>query len=317
MTYPGLDVLRGIAAIAIVGRHLGLFPTTKAASALLHFTDTGVAVFGTISGFLLASSLTDRPVGIGAFICKRAKRLLPMYFFWSLVYIVLTMVYDILFDGGTIGAKFTQWGFWRAAILTGNASNHLWFLIWLFYWSVLLRLVWPVVKRPYVALPLCLVSLWSAAFGAGDFNYYAMRLLAFLLLGIFMFSVQPFLRRVSIGVWLFCGGLACVGHFLLSTWNTKFLWDAFVVVSVLSLACGQSFSAGLIGWWLGHVSLGVYLIHPLFAVGCAFVAKRFFEAPYNLLLLFLDWSLVVLLSCVSVIVMKKFSRRFVWLEQIC
>lgn len=316
MKYIGLDLLRGIAAIAIVGRHLGLFPTTKAASALLHFTDTGVAVFGTISGFLLASSLTDRPVGVWAFIGKRAKRLLPMYFFWSLVYVVLTMFYDILFDGGAIGAKFTHWGFWRSVILTGNASNHLWFLIWLFYWSVLLRLVWPVVKRPYVALPLCLVSLWSAAFGAGDFNYYAIRLLAFLLLGIFMFSVQPFLRRVSIGIWLFCGGLACVGHFLLSTWNTKFLWDAVLTIFVVQVFLRVDWGQSNVCRFVGDNSLALYLIHPAVAVGMACVVRMFSRNPYSATVIVIDWILVVAVSYAVIVLLRKKLLTSAWQKMV-
>lgn len=89
---PGLDLLRGIAILAVVSFHgfyylVPAFPWhNRLAAALFHLTGfgwTGVNLFFTLSGFLITGNLIDsdgRPNYYSRFYIRRALRILPAYF---------------------------------------------------------------------------------------------------------------------------------------------------------------------------------------------------------------------------------------------
>jgi peptidoglycan/LPS O-acetylase OafA/YrhL len=89
---PGLDLLRGVAILAVVFFH-GFYyvaPTfpwhNRFAAALFHLTSfgwTGVNLFFTLSGFLITGNLIDsegKPNFYSRFYIRRALRILPAYF---------------------------------------------------------------------------------------------------------------------------------------------------------------------------------------------------------------------------------------------
>ena len=89
---PGVDLLRGLAILAVIVFHgfsysVPLFPWhNKLAEALFHLTSfgwTGVNLFFTLSGFLITGNLIDsedKPNFYSRFYIRRALRILPAYF---------------------------------------------------------------------------------------------------------------------------------------------------------------------------------------------------------------------------------------------
>jgi peptidoglycan/LPS O-acetylase OafA/YrhL len=96
---PALDALRAVGAIAVVACHVG-FNTGATGQGywggLLARLDSGVAIFFSLSGFLLfrpfalaAATGRGRP-GVGRYLWKRALRILPAY--WAAVAAYLLLV---------------------------------------------------------------------------------------------------------------------------------------------------------------------------------------------------------------------------------
>ena len=98
--------------------------------------DFNVGLFAAVSGFLMCGSKGGD--GWLEYVGKRARRLLPTYFFWSAVFILATVTFDLLLDGGRLNPKYGTWTFWGKVVFAGDASTHLWFLACLFYVQVLL-----------------------------------------------------------------------------------------------------------------------------------------------------------------------------------
>jgi peptidoglycan/LPS O-acetylase OafA/YrhL len=138
--HPGLDALRAAAAVAVVSIHTTLGPENASFWPALsfrdrfanHFADSlsrfAVAAFVATSFFLLARSLEGRPAPYGEVVRKRARRILPAYLFWSVLY----MLVQGLRQGG-VRAGFSwmgRWDLWLKALVLGIPPNmyHLWFL---------------------------------------------------------------------------------------------------------------------------------------------------------------------------------------------
>ena len=89
----GLDGLRGLAALAVVGFHVWLYARLVPSAAMTGFADhvwsagrLGLVLFFALSGFLLygqwvrAALGGARPPRIGAYLARRAARILPAYY---------------------------------------------------------------------------------------------------------------------------------------------------------------------------------------------------------------------------------------------
>ena len=98
-----IDALRGVAALSVVlfhaieGKHIPALQAAMPAWLLwiIEHGHLGVAIFFVISGFVIALSLNDRPVGLattGRFMLRRSIRIDPPY--W--VAIVMAIAYSVL-----------------------------------------------------------------------------------------------------------------------------------------------------------------------------------------------------------------------------
>ena len=108
--FPGLDTLRAVASIAVVGTHTSFWAgyygngTLGAATQRL---EVGVAIFFVLSGFLLgfpyvAAVRTGQPHdSVGRYFWKRALRILPVY--WIAVVAALVLLVD------NRGEPFHRW----------------------------------------------------------------------------------------------------------------------------------------------------------------------------------------------------------------
>lgn len=116
--YPGVQVLRGFAALLVVVQHAGFFAAQTAGANLtdlvkIDFGTLGVLMFFTISGFVIG---LNRHLGTAEFITRRALRIYPAYwaayalsallvlivgkqtgFSWSAFFLLPSRGYPVLF----------------------------------------------------------------------------------------------------------------------------------------------------------------------------------------------------------------------------
>lgn len=314
MRLVGIDVLRGVAAFGIVGCHLLLAPRTSGGDLITALCDFNVGLFAAVSGFLMCGNKGDD--GWLGYVGKRARRLLPTYFFWSAVFILATVSFDLLLDGGRLNPKYGTVAFWGRVVFLGDASTHLWFLSCLFYVQILL---WPVfricTKRWHGMMWIMLGALlaWMATLSPMCFfNRYPLRLAAFLITG---FGVGCLLRSGLLG--------ACRKQ-------KSVMWCVAVIVLALHVTSGQMIPGFIKDWlavgpvlltfvgWkiereravklavvLGATSLGVYLVHPLVTRALSVVAGRLVQPPFSVWVVLGDWVLAWGLSLVVAAVMRR------------
>src|SRR4051812_36327478 len=86
--YPALDGIRGLAVLLVFLNHCLSLPPTSAVNRALNNVSTsgwiGVDLFFVLSGFLITGILLrakGHPHYFRNFICRRALRIFPLYFF--------------------------------------------------------------------------------------------------------------------------------------------------------------------------------------------------------------------------------------------
>jgi peptidoglycan/LPS O-acetylase OafA/YrhL len=96
---PELDGLRGVAILLVLVGHYFAVPGTGAASLLngywFRLGWTGVDLFFVLSGFLIGGILLqvrDSPNYFKTFYARRFFRIIPLYYAWILIYIVLSII---------------------------------------------------------------------------------------------------------------------------------------------------------------------------------------------------------------------------------
>lgn len=308
--YYGLNILRGIAAFGIVGCHLCLSPRTSGGDWVTTLCDFNVGLFAAISGFCMSQTKS----GIG-YVSKRAARLLPIYFFWSAIYIVATSLFDLILDGGALNARYYSLSNWLSVVFCGNAATHLWFLISLFYGQVLLCLSNVALQRigddakNVILGVVSLLLLGVSVCGHNWWCYYPIRLISFLVLGFALRSVR---KDVFWGA-LVCAVIMAAVHICCRGAVHGFIRDYLLVVPTLLLFVSSRFTDNKVASFLATTSMGVYLVHPLFARGLSFVVIRLFAAPYNAFIVVGEWVLVWLLSLLFAILLTRLpiANRFV------
>ena len=176
--YFGLDWLRGVSAFFIVGCHIGLIDRTPMGTALTHFCDLNVGVFAAISGFLLQKSLMKVKLSsVWEVVCKRIKRLLPVYLVWTLFYCLVRVVVS----KGDFNVP------WCHVIFGGGSACTLWFLINLLYAQIAICILSSkmrhVFNSPWLTFIGALACLIFSIAYHGYLGYYTTRLCSFVLLG--------------------------------------------------------------------------------------------------------------------------------------
>lgn len=309
--FHGLDWLRGIAAFGIVGCHLGLSPRTLCGEWVTALCNFNVGLFAALSGFLMA------PGGEG-YVKKRARRILPTYLVWSAFYIAATAVFDLVLDGGHLNERYYSLSNWLDVLFCGSAATHLWFLISLFYAQVFFHEVCVVLgksgkdggKTKWLIGFASVVLLYCSITWQNWWCLYPIRLMSFLLLG---HLTRGFVRRDRFFLPLVIVGAMLLFHLGMRNLIPGFLRDYLLTVPVIMFFASDRFKDSGFFTFLAATSMGVYLIHPLFARAASFAVARFVSSPYNAFVVLGEWMAIWVMSIavVAVIMRIPVMARFV------
>lgn len=307
----GIDVLRGIAAFGIVGCHLLLLPMSNAGRSLTSFCDMNVGVFAALSGYLMATGLKGT---WGDYVQKRVSRIVPAYFSWTCIYLLVTAFFQYLGDGA-VKPRYVEPIWWVRVFFWGSAATHLWFLASLLYAQILMAALAPRLRKGLwfvLSLPMIALSIWSTNW----YVTYPLRLLAFLMLGYGMsgFRKDGIFRHRKV-LWS-AVGLGLFLHFVHWPFRSGFLKDWVAVIPILLLFA--SFKGDMTGHWgklgsiLGQTSMGVYLIHPLFTKAFGIGIRRTFAAPYGVVPVVADWLISWVAAFLFAIILLRW-KKLSWL----
>lgn len=305
--YYGLDLIRGIAAFGIVGCHLGLSQRTSGGAWVTALCNFNVGLFAVISGFLMNSGTK----GLGEYVRKRARRILPTYLVWSLVYVVATAVFDLVLDGGHLNERYYSLSSWVQVLFCGSAATHLWFLICLFYSQVILTGVnvvmeWMKLQNVAKKMVLGVASVALLVCSVSFSNWcclYPVRLMAFLILG--------YLLKDLVKTNGFCLPLAGVVfmlaiHLGLHGALPGFVRDYLLAIPVVMFFISNRFRKRDCSTLLAVTSMGVYLIHPLVARSGSLLVSKIIEPPYDAPVVICDWIAVWIMSFIACVVLRRF-----------
>lgn len=303
MRYTSIDLLRGIAAFGIIGCHLSLAPRTSAGTFVTSLCDFNVGLFASLAGFFMC--------GVGnwndyfSYIKKRIFRLLPIYIFWSMVFVVLTAVFDLLLDGGCLNTRYFSSEFWLSVVFKGGGATHLWFLICLLYAQVIMALPFGKFNREWQGALWIIIGgavLCGAVTIGGWYGTYPLRLFAFLMTGYgIRLLVIPNIDKIK----RFSGLILAVAfvvlglHVAMCDVVHRFYKDWLAVFPVLIGVASvevKSIRVSKIAAILGATSMGVYLLHPLVTRGLSVFVTRQITAPYSVIVVIGGWVLVWVIS---------------------
>lgn len=290
---------------------LGAYPVNKLSGGF------GVALFFIISGFLFANIKTTGTEW-AIFYVKRVFRVGPMFFFSSIIVILMTiylqrdnlMIQGSLnnllhwFDMGITGTK--------PDILGGKGSTFLnagvtWTLYWewAFYFSLPLVLL---IKRKFDNITFTLAFLFVCYYLSRDVDRYWIGFAAFFAVG---FLCRELVNYVKIKkVWLDIGAVisfaVCV--FVI---EDPFALSSVPLFGILFFCiCSGADIFGLLRFKgvvrLGEVSYSIYLIHGIFL----FVMNKFFFS-YSLPDVPLAYMSVATVTMVLMILASAFTYRYI------
>ena len=307
----GIDVLRGVAAFGIVGCHLSLFPRTTGGDLVISLCDFNVGVFAALAGFLMWGAK-----GIWReYATRRIKRLLPTYFVWTVVFILMTALFDLVYDGGQLNTRYSKVSFWVRVIFVGGSATHLWFIACLFYAQLALFKMFSYYDGKWQGL------MWIATGGfliSGStlspewFARYPLRLVAFLVTGygigccFHAGMFNGFLKRRSL-VWCVANGML-ITHVASRGVVHGFVRDWLAVGPVLLAFVGleiRSSRLQKVAAILGATSMGVYLVHPLVTRGLSVLVTRAFQPPYMAWIVLGEWIVAWLISFAVTVVLER------------
>ncbi len=308
-----LELLRGIAAFGIVGCHLSLSPTTDGAKALNLFCDMNVCLFALISGWCLAESELRRSTNgetFMSYVLRRAKRLLPVYTFWSVAFLLLGLLFDI-FVQHQINPKLQTGRFYLEVLFMGNASTHLWFLICLFYAQVILKLIICMARLRngwFWLVAGFLIMIWASQGGNNWLARYPVRLFAALISGYGLRGVQKESVRSVKFLWICPLVLVvCIMHWLTHGTVPVFIADLVTGLVILQCAIWVRLPERLsrAAEFSGQTSFGVFLVHPAFAAGIGVAVQRLFAGPFGVDIFLFYWVMTWLASIAMVLILQR------------
>lgn len=157
---PGVEALRGLAALAVVGFHmwaLTTLPRFPGYEIVVGLGVWAVDLFFLLSGFLLVQSFWERPrtQSLRQYYVRRVFRIVPAYYVCLALLFLLFADRDLLFSHTGLkqvaaNATFTQW-LSPTTASSLNVSGVFWTLsIEMFLYALLPLFAWAIARRPVV-----------------------------------------------------------------------------------------------------------------------------------------------------------------------
>ncbi len=149
--------LKAIAITAVVILHiLSLFPSSIYIShqyrwlfiLVNQMCRFSVPTFLILSGYGLSQKYLHQNLAPTLFLKARAKKLIPSYFLWSIIFIIIFQISNSWF--------YEDINFWKN-IFWGNADYHLYFIPLIFQFYLIFSFL-PKIKKKYQLLTLVLIS---------------------------------------------------------------------------------------------------------------------------------------------------------------
>ena len=305
-----VDLLRGIAAFGIVGCHLALSPITDGGWAVRALCDMNVGLFGALSGFLM----WERKAIGGTwkdYVLRRCRRLLPIYFTWTVVFLLSGLFFDMIIRHG-FNPKLMRVSFWPSAIFLGGTSTHLWFLVCLLYAQIIFKPLsgkmpgwcWFILGMGLVCVAAYNMDNWTCG--------YLVRLLAFLVTGYGLKDIHEkwnirYGRLPLVAISLLAVSLTVMAHYMFTSTIPGFIRDWLVAISILMLFIhiGVPMRLRRPCEFIGKTSLPVFLVHPLVAVVTGIIIRKIFSAPFGPAAVAVDWVACWLISFLIAIVLIR------------
>lgn len=153
MRIPGLDGLRALAILLVLGQHL------HAGGWIGYFQPNlgrlGVALFFALSGYLITGILLDNPRGLGRFYWRRSLRIFPAFYVYWVTLVILVALGLQSVSPLALFAAATYWINWLPAA-RGWSVQHLWSLAveeqFYLAWPLLMRWVGPRGAQVFIGL---------------------------------------------------------------------------------------------------------------------------------------------------------------------
>ena len=327
-----VDAIRGVAACAVVARHLffndSMGPRLEQIlplpiQLLSIWGAAGVYAFFVLSGFVIAHSLRFNaltPAAIGNFALRRQLRLDPPY--WAVIALVMlsTLLAPQVLRNLGIGGVLANFFYLQFIVGKPSLVNVAWTLcLEIQFYIVFVALLWLARNRsgeraPFNASPAAIALLLVSAIAALTLVHFRFYLAYFVsywhyfALGVVIYWA---LRGALHARWAALYVALCGVSMVLSDWhgiNRRFIWHSLSLTAML-----VALATALLLWWagthgqlarwgdnrvlqyLGRISYSLYLIHPLIVQNAIRVSNHL---PQTVGVALLFW-LITPLVCVG------------------
>jgi peptidoglycan/LPS O-acetylase OafA/YrhL len=311
-----LDGLRGIAASAVVYAHIEFFYPTTNPWIKLDTGDEAVAIFFSLSGFLMALLYGHRQMNAADYLVHRFARIYPVYLASVLFVAALSLIYGAGYIYPITGVEQVL----RHVLLIGSTGV---------YWSIppeiqfylffLLIWLWFIDPRRYqlVAVATATALVVDTYFGFPGPGILLTSKLPYFLFGALAGRLFALQKSHPDGMGTGIAVLALLAFFLLargfwplktSFWGVGSALTATVIVYLA--ACNNGLSAAVLGCrpltFIGKISFSLYLFHlPVIFLGMKFFS--FLPAPAALIC---SIAIAYLVAWASYTVIEDPSRKF-------
>lgn len=316
----GIQVLRGVAAIAVVLHHITLewervlgHSIAELAKVFLHGGQAGVDLFFVISGFVIAYSFALRPISAVRFLMQRALRVIPLYWICTAASLFVVLV----IAGARRNSEFTfsyvlgsflflpvarpSDGVMQPVFGLGWTLNYEVFFYVFFFVAICLVSARNVLKAVVASIFLVFLVSCFLRFDAAALRFWSDSIVLEFLFGVFIAMAKIRGFRLTPGAAVFCIILAITFWLFgsLSELDRVLKWGlpAWMLTSAVTLSNFQV-REGLISRffsYLGDTSYSLYLVHMFVIRALSILAlKMFHGANLDSVLVFVAYFLAAL-----------------------